>query len=136
MNKVFKVIWSKTKNCYVVASELAKSHTKAPSKNGISRMLVCSVLACVCSFGAVMPVFADGYTAGGATTAVDTSIAIGNGTSVSAPDSIAIGDGITIAQTDGDGKIIVLGDNITTGWGVNNTILIGSGISAAGDVLD
>ena len=26
MNKIFKVIWSKTRNCYVVVSELAKSH--------------------------------------------------------------------------------------------------------------
>lgn len=26
MNKVFKIVWSKTKGCYVVASEFAKSH--------------------------------------------------------------------------------------------------------------
>lgn len=26
MNKIFKVVWSKTKGCFVVASELAKSH--------------------------------------------------------------------------------------------------------------
>ena len=29
MNKIYKVIWSKTRNCYVAVSELAKSHTKA-----------------------------------------------------------------------------------------------------------
>jgi len=28
MNKVFKVVWSATKNAYVVTSELAKSHQK------------------------------------------------------------------------------------------------------------
>ncbi|MDO4922266.1 MAG: ESPR-type extended signal peptide-containing protein [Phascolarctobacterium sp.] len=28
MNKVFKVVWSKARGCYVVASEFAKSHTK------------------------------------------------------------------------------------------------------------
>ena len=28
MNKIYKIVWNKTKNCYVVASELAKSHTK------------------------------------------------------------------------------------------------------------
>ncbi len=28
MNRIYKVIWSKTKNCYVVASEIAKRHTK------------------------------------------------------------------------------------------------------------
>ena len=37
MNNIYKVIWSKAKNCYVVASEIAKSHTKSASgseKNG------------------------------------------------------------------------------------------------------
>uniref|UniRef100_UPI00402AFCD7 ESPR-type extended signal peptide-containing protein n=1 Tax=Veillonella magna TaxID=464322 RepID=UPI00402AFCD7 len=29
MNKIFKVVWSKTKRCYVVMSELAKNHTKS-----------------------------------------------------------------------------------------------------------
>ena len=28
MNKIFKVIYSKTRHCYVVVSELAKSHCK------------------------------------------------------------------------------------------------------------
>ena len=28
MNKIYKIVWNKTKNCYVVASELAKNHTK------------------------------------------------------------------------------------------------------------
>ena len=27
MNKVFKVIWNKSKNCYVVVSELAKNNS-------------------------------------------------------------------------------------------------------------
>ncbi len=58
MNKVFKVIWSKTKNCYVVASELAKSHTKAPKSSVLSRTLVAGVLACVCTFGAAVPSYA------------------------------------------------------------------------------
>ena len=31
MNNIYKVIWSKAKNCYVVASEIAKSHTKSAS---------------------------------------------------------------------------------------------------------
>jgi hypothetical protein len=99
MNKVFKVIWSKTKNCYVVASELAKSHTKAPSAKGISRVLVCGVLACVFSFGAVMPVFAgsiDGSAiiSGLSTSATATkSSAWGLKTKASAEGSTAWGDG-------------------------------------------
>ena len=65
MNKVYKVIWSKTKNCYVVASELAKIHTKAPKSVVVSRSLVAGVLACVLSCGAVLPAFAANYTENG-----------------------------------------------------------------------
>ena len=31
MNKVYKLVWSKVRNCYVVASELAKNHSKSKS---------------------------------------------------------------------------------------------------------
>ncbi|WP_455780933.1 ESPR-type extended signal peptide-containing protein, partial [Megasphaera elsdenii] len=34
MNKIFKVIYSKTRHCYVVVSELAKSHVKSSHGNG------------------------------------------------------------------------------------------------------
>ncbi|WP_294523384.1 ESPR domain-containing protein, partial [uncultured Anaerovibrio sp.] len=34
MNRIYKVIWSRTKNCYVVVSELAKSHTRSSSRSG------------------------------------------------------------------------------------------------------
>lgn len=60
MNKVFKVIWSKAKNMWVVASELAKSHTKAPKTSVISRSVVAGVLVCILSCGAVMPLYAAG----------------------------------------------------------------------------
>ena len=31
MNKIYKIVWNKTKNCYVVASELAKTAVPVPS---------------------------------------------------------------------------------------------------------
>ena len=31
MNKIYKVIWSKVRNCYVVVSEIAKNHTRSKS---------------------------------------------------------------------------------------------------------
>lgn len=34
MNRIFKVIYSKTKHMYVVASELAKSHGKSKNRGG------------------------------------------------------------------------------------------------------
>lgn len=55
MNKIYKLVWSKTKSCYVVASELAKSHTKSPNSGRMGRSLVAGVLACVLSCGAVVP---------------------------------------------------------------------------------
>lgn len=46
MNKIFKLIWSKTKNCWVVASELAKGHGKDKSrvKNSLLAVFVMSAL--------------------------------------------------------------------------------------------
>ena len=58
MNKVFKVVWSKAKCCYVVASELAKRKTKAPKSSAISRILVTGVLASICCCGAINPTYA------------------------------------------------------------------------------
>ena len=55
MNKVFKLVWSKTKHCYVVASELAKSHTKAPKGSVICRILVSGILVCVMCSGMQSP---------------------------------------------------------------------------------
>lgn len=39
MNKLFKVIWSKSKQCYIVVSEVAKNTT------GKKKIVVASVLA-------------------------------------------------------------------------------------------
>ena len=44
MNRIYKVIWSKTKHCYVVVSELAKRHTKGGSAGGC-RMMTARVLS-------------------------------------------------------------------------------------------
>ena len=47
MNKIYKVIWSKVKNCYVVTSELAKSHGKggtARCRSSVGNVLVTALL--------------------------------------------------------------------------------------------
>ena len=43
MNKIYKVIWSRAKNCYVVVSELAGSHVKNNSGNR-TKVLASAVL--------------------------------------------------------------------------------------------
>ena len=49
MNKIFKVIWSKSKQCYIVVSEVAKNHS------GKKKIVVASILAAM-AVGAEMSV--------------------------------------------------------------------------------
>lgn len=52
MNKVYKVIWSNAKNCYVVVSELAKSRVKAV--NLCKTLVAVSILTAVVSDGDIL----------------------------------------------------------------------------------
>lgn len=63
MNKVFKVIWSKAKSCWVVASELARALTKSPGRGKISKTLAAGILTVVLSIYN-HPVYADTYPPG------------------------------------------------------------------------
>ena len=47
MNKIYKLVWSKTRNMYVAVSELAKAHTKSSASGSIRRTVIAGVLACV-----------------------------------------------------------------------------------------
>lgn len=59
MNKIYKVIWSKVKNQYVVVSELAHSNGKQSrtSRNSIrsriAALVVCGAIAAFGAFGAL-----------------------------------------------------------------------------------
>lgn len=57
MNRIYKIIWSKAKNAYVVTSEIAKSHTK-----GTSGKVMKASLAAAVGLGLLM----GGYTANAA----------------------------------------------------------------------
>ncbi len=45
MNKIFKVIWSKSRNCYVVASELAKGTSKSTSTGRMAKRVALAAVA-------------------------------------------------------------------------------------------
>lgn len=45
MNNIYKVVFSKAKNCYVVASELAKGHTKSASTKKVATLAVVGATA-------------------------------------------------------------------------------------------
>ena len=71
MNKIFKVIWSKSKQCYIVVSEVAKNHS------GKKKIVVASILAAI-AVGADMSVSVNAGGLDGGTAASSGSIAIGN----------------------------------------------------------
>lgn len=46
MNKIYKVIWSKAKHTYVVASEIAKGHTKGETTGkGLKKLAAAMLVA-------------------------------------------------------------------------------------------
>lgn len=148
MNKIYKVIWSKVRNCYIVVSEIAKSHTcgkscMVSSVIGIKKSLALAVLLSVLNFGYLIPAFADSYVAGGATAFGSNSVALGTGASVGKYYTINVlggvnaADGSAIVYTDGSsaaaladdiyyvdatGKILK-GENGTTLKNVGNCII-------------
>ena len=118
MNKIFKVIWSKSKQCYVVVSELAKNTT------GKKKIVVASILAALVA-GQAMQVEAGGSFTGPSTTK-GIAISAGGGITASATgnNSIAIG-GATANQ---NGAIAIGSDTSS----VQNAVSIGWGSTGSG----
>ncbi|WP_298014665.1 ESPR domain-containing protein [uncultured Megasphaera sp.] len=63
MNRIYKVIWSKVKNCYIVVSEIAKSHSKPISTKLNSGKTVAALLtvAALCAGMTTSVMAADQY---------------------------------------------------------------------------
>ena len=96
MNKIFKVIWSKSKQCYVVVSEMAKN------KTGKKKIVVASILAAlamqtagVTDVAAAPPPItdkpSDAIAHGTVTSGKTNGLAIGNAANSGSNQSIAIG---------------------------------------------
>ena len=103
MNRVFKVIWNRTKGCYVVVAETAKNMTKRSSLSVVfSKML--GITACaVMLTGVMMPTDALGapITRGtGATAENDGGIAVGERTNARGDYSVAMGTDATVGVGD------------------------------------
>ena len=99
MNKLFKVIWSKSKQCYIVVSEVAKNTT------GKKKIAVASVLAALAVSAQVTNVQAaipEGNATAGAEVAIgrtvevagDSSVGVGKGISVTKRFAVAMGNGV------------------------------------------
>ena len=95
MNKIFKVIWSKSKQCYVVVSEIAKN------KTGKKKIVVAGIFAALAMVGGLQSVEAVNASGSGSANAVawgssskapgDNAIAIGKGANAAKNNTIAIG---------------------------------------------
>ena len=129
MNKLFKVIWSKSKQCYIVVSEVAKNTT------GKKKIIVASVLAALTVSAQVATVEAaiqEGTTSGGASVALANSatasgsgaVAVGNNASASTTNALAVG---TSTQSTGDGSVAVGSGSKATG---TSAVAVGAGAYA------
>ena len=135
MNKIFKVIWSKSKQCYVVVSELAKNTT------GKKKIVVASILAALMA-GQAMQVEAtkgDFYDTGSTKGAIaigksgstapqatdENAIAIGQAARANGRGGVALGNDTRSAQN----AIAAAWDSQATG---KNSVAVGTGTRATG----
>ena len=119
MNKIFKVVWSKTKECYVVVSEVAKN-------NGGKKKALASVLAglAMVATTAGTPVQAGGNYGG---SAVNISPDAYNGSNTTGRNSIVVGyQNTTNSQ---NGTIAIGAANTAT---EDSAVAIGNGNTASG----
>ena len=122
MNKIFKVIWSKARNCYVVVSELAKSHDDGHvrrSRSGCCRKAaVLAAFALTTSLAAVPVWAADGN---GNITNNEASTMTGSNTINQSKSSVIYGSGNTVENSE---NAVVVGKG---NKGNTNSVVIGNG---------
>ena len=103
MNRVFKVIWNRTKGCYVVVAETAKNMTKRSSLSVAFSKMVGATAVAVMLTGVMMPTDALGApikNGVGATAENDGGIAIGDRTNARGDYSVAMGTDATVGKND------------------------------------
>ncbi|ACZ23740.1 Hemagluttinin domain protein [Veillonella parvula DSM 2008] len=126
MNRVFKVIWNRTKGCYVVVAETAKNMTKRSSLSVVFSKMVGATAVAVMLTGVMMPTDALGASitrGNGAQAENDGGIAIGDNTASKGDYSISIGTNASVGRGDTDeGKTqsgIAIGQGATVTVDVN-----------------
>ena len=134
MNRVFKVIWNRTKSCYVVVAETAKNMTKRSSLSVVFSKMVGATAVAVMLTGVMMPTDALGapITRGnGAQAENDGGIAIGDNTASKGDYSISIGTNASVGRGDTDeGKTQ---SGIAIGQGATVTVDVAKGADVPAD---
>ena len=117
MNKIFKVVWNKSKNCYVVVSEFAKNNS------GKKKVVVAAVFAALAMTNANVAFAVNDVpgNTGGA------SVAYGNGATVTGANAVGLGKSATVTGTNAVG----LGNSASVTGA--NAVGLGSNASVTGD---
>ena len=107
MNKIFKVVWNKSKNCYVVVSEFAKNNS------GKKKIVVAGIFAALAMTNANVALAVNDVPTGASATAV----AFGNGATVTGANAVGLGKNVKASNND----VVVIGTDAkaeTAGGGV------------------
>ena len=127
MNKIFKVVWNKSKNCYVVVSEFAKNNS------GKKKIVVAGIFAALAMINANVALAVNDVPTGASATAV----AFGTGASVTGANAVGLGKSTTVTGANAVGlgnSATVTGAN-AVGLGSNASVTganaVGLGISAS-----
>ena len=117
MNRIYNVIWSKAKNCYVVVSELVKSGGGKASVNSARTSI--TFRAALCAF-AITGCLVSGI--------AEANVIQGPGAAATGSNSVAVGDNAKSAGA----KSVAVGNDATTLATSENGIAIGNGAKAEG----
>ena len=130
MNRIFKVIWSRTKGCYVVVAETAKNMSKRSTMTSVFAKMIGISICTVMLAGGIIPTEAQASTLpwGDNAKAKNGTVAIGDNSTAMADNSVALGTGATVTQTNraGVGNVqgVAIGRNANVE--VNNGVAIGN----------
>ena len=130
MNRIFKVIWSRTKGCYVVVAETAKNMSKRSTMTSVFAKMSGSVIAMALFMSMMSPMIVHGSTIvqGAGAQAKNGTVAIGDNSTAMADNSVALGTGATVTKTNranvGNVQGVAIGRNASVE--VNNGVAIGN----------
>ena len=112
MNKIFKVIWSKSKQCYIVVSEIAKN------KTGKKKIVVAGIFAALAMVNSGYSTFAAAPSGEG----VQSAFWVGRGASASGQNAQAIG----VAARANQNKAIAIGSDSSATSYVSGSTVVGA----------
>ena len=135
MNRIFKVIWSRTKGCYVVVAETAKNMSKQSTMTSVFVKMLGISICTVMLAGGIIPTEAQASSLpwGDNAQAKNGTVAIGDNSTAMADNSVALGTGATVTETNRAGvsnvQGVAIGKDATVG--VNNGVAIGNSTKVA-----